>query len=82
MTTELENLMRAVGQIEGKLDSVAEGVARVEKQTAITLSTHNDRLSVLESFKARATGVVAVLLAVPGLGWAILRISDYFSKGT
>ena len=57
--SQLDDLMRAVGRVEGKLDSVAEHFAVVDHR----LDAYSQRISCLEKWRTYLVGAGTVVMA-------------------
>lgn len=79
MTDKQDGVQRALGRIEGKLDSV---IARIDKVDA-TIITHDDKINLLETFRDNLTGKISILGAIAGIiGFLITKVINYFvSRG-
>ena len=67
MTTN-DDILRALGRIEGKMDGVAEWSQVVDKR----LNNHADRIGGLERWRAYLLGIAAVTAAVAGFAIKVL----------
>lgn len=75
--SDINELTRALGRIEGKVDALDERLALQHEERGIILMRHEERLSSLEKYKSYALGIAAAVSAIVGFGGAIL---SYFSS--
>ena len=60
MPSDSENIMLAIGRLEGKMDALIRFNARLEMQ----LAQHDDRIRKLESHRAHQIGAAAAVSAL------------------
>ena len=69
-------IMRAIGTIEGKMDGVANDIREVKNQARLT----NGRITILERWKEQVKGGTKVVNLLWGtlIGLGLLIIQNYF----
>lgn len=71
---ELPELQRAVGRMEGKLDSLIDLHTASELRNSYAFRGLNTRVGKLESFKSRAVGWTAGISLCGGLIYAAITL--------
>lgn len=64
-----DEIFRALGRIEGKLDAVDQTTTEIKS----TLEKHNKRIKSVESFKTQALTLAAVVGAAAGVLWDLIK---------
>ncbi len=62
-----DNIERALGRIEGKLDSLVKTVETTDANHLTRLNDHSKRIGVLENWKSKMLGVAAAGSVVAGI---------------
>jgi len=64
-----EELFRALGRIEGKIDSIEANTAAISNK----VDGHDKRINTLEGFKAQLMAVAAVVGAAGSFAWDFFK---------
>lgn len=77
--SDLNELQRAVGRIEGKVDMLHEALNAYMAREEDTLASLGRRTRVLERFRAKAAGVILVLSLIASVvaEWLISVFSSH-----
>lgn len=72
-----EELYRAVGRVEGKVDEI---ISRLDRRDLLC-KEHSDAINLLETFRDQTIGKATIFGAIAGfVGAAILTIIGWFLK--
>ena len=69
---DLNDVMRAIGTLEGKLQEGFEGIHRRQDTTNGRLDKHDDRLGDLEGWKNQQVGRITVIGATVGVIFGLI----------
>lgn len=72
-----DDLMRAIGRIEGKIDGLLQSRDKAEEDHTVL----SGRVSTLEAFRSRAYGAGGGIALLVSALWAVFVFFNPFAKG-
>ena len=68
-----DNIERALGRIEGKLEGMSDSLKLAKEEADKTMDNHGTRIGSLERWQARVLGISAAAIFIVGLALKFIK---------